>query len=252
MVTKCLEHLNCPSELGLYLEAKIPTTIHLKKLIACQFLDEKIPHKLTLNITLTTQANITIIDDLCTQENDSCSCSWINNLNFILHRQSKLTYRMQTLPTHQITSSTLVIEKNLVFTFIEPEAHATAFCSCKPTGNTTITFNTLQDHRCTNTASTLIIKGALSNQSKMTSENIIHIHPNCKNVSAQQSTKVLFLGTECHAQAKPQLKIETDNVHCKHEAILSRLNKDHLFYLQSRGLNLVKAQTTFINGFLED
>ena len=71
MVSKCIQHINCPTELGLYLDAPTPTTINLKSLIACQYLNGGIPSSLTLTFTIAPNATVTIIDDLCCCESTS-------------------------------------------------------------------------------------------------------------------------------------------------------------------------------------
>jgi Fe-S cluster assembly protein SufD len=48
----------------------------------------------------------------------------------------------------------------------------------------------------------------------------------------------------------PGLEINTDDVRCSHGVTISNIDKNHMFYLQSRGINEEEAEALIINGFI--
>ena len=49
-----------------------------------------------------------------------------------------------------------------------------------------------------------------------------------------------------------QLEIYADDVKCSHGSTTGKLNKDAIFYLRSRGLDLKSARELLLNGFVND
>ncbi len=47
------------------------------------------------------------------------------------------------------------------------------------------------------------------------------------------------------------MKIEEDLVQIEHEATVSKIGEEQLFYLNSRGINNDEAQSLIVNGFIE-
>ena len=47
------------------------------------------------------------------------------------------------------------------------------------------------------------------------------------------------------------MEIEEEQVNIGHEASVSRVGEDQLFYLQSRGISEVEATKMIVNGFVE-
>lgn len=253
MVSKCLEYFNCPTELGLYFEAPSPITVSLKDVIACQYPAGTIPTTLTLTITIAQHTNVTIVDDLCTCPNLPTNNTWHNKLNFYLNGNSTLTYRLgehQGVPCQKACDQSCMVEKELHFILLGKHAVANAICACRGTGTSTYTFTTTQEHKAPHTTSSLIIKGALADQAKFKSNALIKVHKGCAAVCASQINKNLLLSPGARALSIPKLEIETDDVVCRHDATVSSINQEHLFYLQSRGVTAQQAQQDLVRAFL--
>ncbi len=254
MVSKCIEHINCPTELGLYFDAPTPTTINLRDLISCQYLNGAIPAKLTLTFTIAPNAEVTVIDDLCCCENAACQTSaWHTKISFYLHSNSILNYHLGTQDKSCLKGlgdSNCMIEKELNFILLGKHAQAHAICSCLGSGSSSYTFTTIQEHKAPQTTSTLIIKGALTDQSKLKSNALIKVYKGCNAVNASQINKNLLLSPGARAISIPKLEVETDDVQCRHDATISKLNPEQLFYLQCRGLSPAQAQKDLVAAFL--
>jgi Fe-S cluster assembly protein SufD len=110
--------------------------------------------------------------------------------------------------------------------------------------------NTSQDHMAPNTASDLLYKGALDNQSRSVFRGIIKVHPKAQKTDAYQTNRNLLLSDEARADSLPNLEIEADDVRCSHGATVGQLDAESRFYLMSRGLTREQAERLVVMGFL--
>ena len=60
----------------------------------------------------------------------------------------------------------------------------------------------------------------------------------------------LLLSDKSEIQSNPQLEINCEDVKCAHGFTSGNLDKDALFYLQSRGINKQDARAILIQGFI--
>ena len=49
----------------------------------------------------------------------------------------------------------------------------------------------------------------------------------------------------------PVMKIQSQDVQIEHEATVSKIGDEQLFYLQSRGMDKALAEAMIVNGFIE-
>lgn len=110
--------------------------------------------------------------------------------------------------------------------------------------------NTSQDHMAPNTASDLLYKGALDNQSRSVFRGIIKVHPKAQKTDAYQTNRNLLLSDEARADSLPNLEIQADDVRCSHGATVGQLDAESRFYLMSRGLTREQAERLVVMGFL--
>jgi len=61
------------------------------------------------------------------------------------------------------------------------------------------------------------------------------------HTDSEQSNHTLLLSDKAHVDTKPQLEIFNDDVKCTHGATIGQLDKDEVFYLQSRGVSHATA-----------
>ena len=60
----------------------------------------------------------------------------------------------------------------------------------------------------------------------------------------------LLLSDKSEMQSNPQLEINCEDVKCSHGSTSGNLDKDALFYLQSRGIDALEAKQILIEGFI--
>ena len=75
-----------------------------------------------------------------------------------------------------------------------------------------------------------------------------------KNAIGSKSKVVcdaLILDEQSRSDTYPYMKIDEDNVDIGHEATVSKIGEEQLFYLMSRGLSEAEASTLIVSGFIE-
>ena len=60
-----------------------------------------------------------------------------------------------------------------------------------------------------------------------------------------------MLDAKSRSDTYPALETEEDDVILEHEASVSKISEEQLFYLRSRGLSEAEASLLIVNGFIE-
>ena len=77
----------------------------------------------------------------------------------------------------------------------------------------------------------------------------IIVRPGAQITDSKQTNNNLLLSERARADSQPQLEIYADDVKCTHGATLGPIDDNHMFYLQSRGLNRADALAMLTYGF---
>ena len=93
------------------------------------------------------------------------------------------------------------------------------------------------DHSQPHTKSRLYYKGILDGKSKAVFGGTVLVRKDAQKTDAQQTDKNLLLSREAEVDSKPSLLIYADDVQCSHGATAGHIDKETLFYMQSRGLD---------------
>ncbi len=78
------------------------------------------------------------------------------------------------------------------------------------------------------------------------------VEPHAQKTDGAMQSKALLLSDAAAMNNKPELEIFADDVTCGHGATCGRLDRDHLFYLQARGLPRRDAEALLIEGFANE
>jgi len=111
---------------------------------------------------------------------------------------------------------------------------------------------TLQDHRKPATASDLLYKNSLNDQSRTIFAGLIRVEPGAHRTDAYQKVRNLLLSDDAEANSMPGLEILADEVRCTHGATSGQLDSEELFYMLSRGIPRREAQQLIVFGFLNE
>jgi Fe-S cluster assembly protein SufB len=62
----------------------------------------------------------------------------------------------------------------------------------------------------------------------------------------------MLIGSNCSTKALPYFNIMNKHTNIQHEASMFNIDEQVLFYLQTKGLNLVKSQQLIVQNFVGD
>lgn len=111
---------------------------------------------------------------------------------------------------------------------------------------------TIQYHSVGENSSNLLIKGIFFDESRFIYEGLIRIDKRAQKSHAYQKNQNLIMGKNCFVDSRPFLEILANDVFCTHGSTTGQLNKEQLYYLETRGLPQKKAQQLLIKGFVND
>lgn len=78
------------------------------------------------------------------------------------------------------------------------------------------------------------------------------VEPNIKHNKVNQQILGLILSDKARITGEPNLKIDTDEILAKHALNIGSLNKEELFYLQTKGISQHEAQRLIISGLINE
>ena len=107
-------------------------------------------------------------------------------------------------------------------------------------------------HLAAHTTSNQLVKGVLDGSSRGVFQGQIHIAPNAQQTEGYQLHRALLLSDNAEVDCKPELEIFADDVKCSHGATSGDLDKEQLFYMQTRGIALDDAKQILIEAYLNE
>ncbi len=106
-------------------------------------------------------------------------------------------------------------------------------------------------HVAPNTTSKIVSKSISKNGGRSSYRGLLKVYPGAKGVKSSVVCDALILDPESESDTYPYMEIEEDDVTIGHEASVSKVNEEQLFYLMSRGLSEEEAATMIVAGFIE-
>jgi Fe-S cluster assembly protein SufB len=106
-------------------------------------------------------------------------------------------------------------------------------------------------HVAPNTTSVITSKSISKNGGRAGYRGLLEV---AKGATASKSKVVcdaLILDEDSRSDTYPYMKIDEDNVDIGHEATVSKIGEEQLFYLMSRGLTETEASAMIVSGFVE-
>tara|TARA_B110000046_G_scaffold132657_1_gene139102 strand:+ start:1225 stop:1689 length:465 start_codon:yes stop_codon:yes gene_type:complete len=107
-------------------------------------------------------------------------------------------------------------------------------------------------HIGVNTKSKIISKGISFGNSKNTYRGLIKILSKASNTKSYSQCDALLVGNYSIAKTIPYLEIQNDSTQIEHEASISNISEDQLFYFLQRCINKKKAISILVLGFCND
>lgn len=106
-------------------------------------------------------------------------------------------------------------------------------------------------HQAPNTSSTIISKSVARNGGEVNYRGLVQHNANAKNAKSKIECDTLILDDRSRSDTLPTNISANPTSTIEHEATVSKISEEQLFYLMSRGLTKSQAQETIVMGFLE-
>jgi len=106
-------------------------------------------------------------------------------------------------------------------------------------------------HFAPNTSSKIISKSISKGNGRASYRGLLKVYPEAGNVRSNVVCDALLLDDQSRSDTYPYIEIDNEDVTIGHEASVSKVGEDQLFYLMSRGLSQADATTMVVSGFIE-
>ena len=106
-------------------------------------------------------------------------------------------------------------------------------------------------HLAPNTSSHVMSKSISKGSGRASYRGLVKVAKNAKGSKSNIVCDALLLDPESRTDTYPNMKIDNKNVQIGHEASVSKVGAEQLFYLMSRGLSEDAASALIVNGFIE-
>src|SRR5213083_1452661 len=100
-----------------------------------------------------------------------------------------------------------------------------------------------------NTKSTIVAKGISAGHGQNSYRGMVKVLKSAENARNYSQCDSLLIGDKCGAHTFPYLEVKNSTARVEHEASISKIGDDQIFYCQQRGLSAEDAVSTIINGF---
>jgi len=106
-------------------------------------------------------------------------------------------------------------------------------------------------HAAPHTTGQIISKSISKNGGRSSYRGLVRAEKGAHGSRSNVVCDALVLDEESRSDTYPYIEIAEQNVSIGHEASVSRIGEEQLFYLTSRGLTEAEASTMIVNGFIE-
>jgi Fe-S cluster assembly protein SufB len=106
-------------------------------------------------------------------------------------------------------------------------------------------------HVAPDTTSTIISKSISKGGGRTSYRGLLKVHPGAENSKSTVRCDALLLDGDSRSDTYPVMEIDEEQVSIGHEATVSKVGEEQLFYLQSRGIDETEATKMIVNGFVE-
>ena len=106
-------------------------------------------------------------------------------------------------------------------------------------------------HVAPNTSSAIVSKSVSRGNGRTSYRGLLKVYEGAENSSSTVRCDALLLDDLSRSDTYPTMEVDEERVQIGHEASVSKLGEDQLFYLMSRGIEEAEAAKMVVNGFVE-
>jgi Fe-S cluster assembly protein SufB len=106
-------------------------------------------------------------------------------------------------------------------------------------------------HLAPYTTSQILSKSVSKGTGRASYRGLVRINPGAHHTKSSVRCDALLLDEDARTDTYPTIRVEENQTEIGHEATVSKVGEDQLFYLMSRGLDESEAYSLIVNGFIE-
>ncbi len=106
-------------------------------------------------------------------------------------------------------------------------------------------------HFAPDTSSKITSKSISKDGGRSSYRGLLKVYKGAKNVRSNVACDALLLDPASRSDTYPTIEVDEEDVTIGHEASVSKVGEEQLFYLMSRGLTQEEATTMVVSGFIE-
>lgn len=106
-------------------------------------------------------------------------------------------------------------------------------------------------HLASNTTSKILSKSISKNGGRGSYRGLVKVSPKAENCKLNVVCDALILDEDSRSDTYPTMEVSNPSARCEHEASVSKVSDDQIFYLMSRGHSEEEALAMIVNGFFE-
>jgi Fe-S cluster assembly protein SufB len=106
-------------------------------------------------------------------------------------------------------------------------------------------------HHAPDTSSNIVSKSVSQGKGRTSYRGLVDIRPGANRVRSSVVCDALLLNETARSDTYPYMEIAEEDAQIGHEASVSKIGEEQLFYLQSRGVDEAEAMAMIVRGFIE-
>jgi len=106
-------------------------------------------------------------------------------------------------------------------------------------------------HVAPDTSSTVLSKSISKGGGRTSYRGLVKVYPGARRVKVSVRCDALLLDPDSRSDTYPYMEVDEDEVEIGHEATVSKVGEEQIFYLMSRGIPETDAVAMIVNGFVE-
>ena len=107
-------------------------------------------------------------------------------------------------------------------------------------------------HAADETTSNIISKSISLGKGRATYRGLVHIPRHLKNCKNNTECDALLINSSSRTDTYPAVSVRGAGHACQHEASVSQVSEEQIFYMMQRGLTEAQAMSLSVNGFVND
>jgi Fe-S cluster assembly protein SufB len=106
-------------------------------------------------------------------------------------------------------------------------------------------------HFAPNTSSKITSKSISRGNGRSSYRGLLKVYPDAEGSKSNVVCDALLLNHDSRSDTYPYIEVDAEDVTLGHEATVSKVGEEQLFYLMSRGMTEEEATTMVVSGFIE-